>query len=80
MAAMMLVQTRPGKLYLLPALPSAWPTGKARGLRVRGNLTVDLQWKDGKVIHYRITSPTPTPTAMQVHVNGQWKTVMPEKM
>jgi alpha-L-fucosidase 2 len=65
-------------LYLLPALPSAWPTGQIRGLRVRGNLIVDLQWKDGKVTGYRISSPTPAP--VQVQANGAWKTVMPEKM
>ena len=76
--AMMLVQTRPGKLYLLPALPSAWPTGRVSGLRARGNLTVDLQWKDGKVVRYRLASPVPAP--VQVHVNGEWETVTPEKM
>jgi hypothetical protein len=76
--AMMLVQTRPGKLYLLPALPSAWPTGRVSGLRARGNLTVDLQWKDGNVIRYRLASPVPAP--VQVHVNGEWEIVTPEKM
>ena len=77
-ANMMLAQARSDKLCLLPALPSAWPTGQATGLRVRGNLTVDLKWKDGKVIGYRIASPTPAP--IQVQVNGAWKTVMPEKL
>ena len=67
----------PRQALPLPALPSAWPTGQATGLRVRGNFTVDLQWKDGKVIGYRIASPAPTP--IQVQVNGAWKTVMPEK-
>jgi hypothetical protein len=76
--AMMLVQTRPGKLYLLPALPSAWPTGRVSGLRARGDLTVDLQWKDGTVVRYRIASPVPAP--VQVHVNGKWETVTPEKI
>jgi alpha-L-fucosidase 2 len=66
------------EIHLLPALPSAWPTGKVTGLRARGNYTVDIEWKDGKVTHYRIASPTPR--EIKVRVNGEVKTVMAEKM
>jgi alpha-L-fucosidase 2 len=42
----MLVQ-HDGGLRLLPALPRAWPSGEARGLRAEGGFAVDLQWQDG---------------------------------
>lgn len=44
----MLVQSRPGELHLLPALPQAWRSGSLRGLRVRGGMLLDLEWRDGR--------------------------------
>ncbi|WP_329873583.1 glycosyl hydrolase family 95 catalytic domain-containing protein [Streptomyces sp. SP18CS02] len=46
----MLVQSRPGRVELLPALPDAWAaSGSVTGVGVRGGLTVDLGWSSGQV-------------------------------
>jgi alpha-L-fucosidase 2 len=43
----MVVQSRPGIIKVLPAVPAQWPDGSAHGLRCRGGLAVDLTWRGG---------------------------------
>jgi alpha-L-fucosidase 2 len=50
-------------VLLLPALPQAWPSGRIAGLRARGGLTVDIEWRDGKLVAARLATP----------IGGRWQ-------
>jgi alpha-L-fucosidase 2 len=60
--AEMLVQSHLGTpdsriIELLPALPKAWHTGRVKGIKARGNITLDMAWKDGKLTEVTLRSP-----------------------
>ena len=44
---------------LLPALPSAWPTGTVRGIVTRAGAVVDMAWRDGALTSVRIDADHP---------------------
>jgi len=55
--AEMLIQSQTDEIQVLPALPRAWPNGKVKGLKARGNFEIlNLEWKDGTVILLEIKS------------------------
>ncbi|MER5710158.1 glycoside hydrolase N-terminal domain-containing protein [Streptomyces sp. NPDC002122] len=72
--AEMLVQSRPGRVELLPALPKAWAaTGSVTGMGVRGGLSVDLAWTAGQVTSATLRGAAGRTTTV---VFGSWsKTV-----
>ena len=60
--AEMLVQSHLGTpddrvIELLPALPRAWHTGCVKGIKARGNITLDMAWKDGVLTEVTLLSP-----------------------
>ena len=67
----MLVEAQPGRLELLPALPSQWPTGTIEGVRCRGQIEIQrLTWSEDRIavslrsgIRQQIQLRVPEPTA-----------------
>ncbi|MFD1673839.1 glycosyl hydrolase family 95 catalytic domain-containing protein [Alicyclobacillus fodiniaquatilis] len=47
--AQMLLQSHAGAIHILPCLPDDWQTGQVVGLRARGNVTVNISWRDGRL-------------------------------
>lgn len=60
--AEMLLQSLDSKIYLLPALPSKWKNGSVQGLRAKGNVTVNMQWQDGKLTEVELIGHNPSVT------------------
>lgn len=58
--AEMLLQSRPGELTLLPALPSAWPEGRVSGLKGRGGITVSMEWSGSRLVRAELTTSVQT--------------------
>ena len=65
----MLVQSHAGGLDIMPSPVEAWPEGSVKGLKARGNVTVDFSWKNGKVSNVKLYSDQPR--VLPVRVNGK---------
>ncbi|HEY4149872.1 MAG TPA: glycoside hydrolase family 95 protein [Chitinophagaceae bacterium] len=77
--AEMLLQSHAGFIELLPAIPDHWKaSGWVKGLKARGNFTVDITWKNGKVTHYRIASDQPR--RVKIKVNGELKEIISQNL
>lgn len=70
--AEMLVQSHDQGIELLPALPKAWRTGRAAGLRARGGYVIDeVVWRDGRLVSATISAIKGVAKAPIVLENGR---------
>ena len=74
-----LVQSQSGVIELLPTSTVKWPSGSVKGVKARGNIEVDLDWKDGMVTRWRLSTAERKPCKVKVKVNGEYLDVMPER-
>ena len=72
----MLVQSHAGQIELIPTLPAAWKNGYVKGIRARGDITIDMEWKNGKITNYKLTTGSHQ-TPVTVVVNGKKSEVTP---
>ncbi|MBO5135046.1 MAG: glycoside hydrolase family 95 protein [Bacteroidaceae bacterium] len=61
----MLLQSHAGCIHLLPALPDAWAEGSISGLKARGNFTVSIDWKEGRLHRVEIVSGSGEPCVVR---------------
>lgn len=71
--AEMLLQSHDGYIHLLPALPTVWKDGEVKGLKARGGYTVNMKWKDGKVVDYTISGGDDK--RLSIRINDEWKEI-----
>ena len=67
--AEMLMQSHEGFIRILPALPKSWKTGKITGLKARGNIEVDIEWRNNTL--YRLVLESQDDKIQKVHYAGK---------
>ena len=52
--AEMLLQSHLKEIHLLPGLPEVWKKGMVKGLKARGNYTIEIEWDQGMLVRATI--------------------------
>jgi len=63
----MLLFSVPGKIKILPALPTSWRCGSVQGLVARGGITVSVEWNEKTV---RVALCSATDQTVEFSVDG----------
>lgn len=74
----MIAQSWGGEVHLLPALPRAWPDGAVRGLRLRGAIELDLEWKAGRPHRLALRGPARATVRLR-HLGRQIDVILGER-
>ncbi len=64
--AEMLLHSHNDEIRLLPALPQRWPDGHFKGLRARGDVTVDVKWTQGRLTEAELHCGDRCPDSIRV--------------
>jgi alpha-L-fucosidase 2 len=72
-AEMLLQSHEENIIRILPALPVAWSSGHVIGLKARGNLTVDIFWRNGRA--EKVTLHAMNPGRVSLVCNGETRII-----
>jgi alpha-L-fucosidase 2 len=61
----MLLQSQNDELHVLPALPKAWRKGSVKGIRARGDVTVDIEWDSCGPVKVALTTGHAGPVSVR---------------
>ena len=65
----LLIQCDGDEIWVLPALPEEWNSGKLTGISLHHGRTADLYWKDGRL--YKLILHSPKDGKVKIHANGK---------
>ena len=57
------------RIKILPALPDELKSGKLTGVIAKGNIKLDIEWKDGKCVSLKAISPVSQKAVFEI--NGE---------
>jgi alpha-L-fucosidase 2 len=58
-------------LNLLPALPQSWHSGRLKGARAKGNLELDFEWQEGRLLSLAVKNNGAVAIPVCIHCGNQ---------
>ena len=75
----MFLQCENGQIKILPALPSEMKEGYIKGLLAKGNITVDIEWKENKLSSLKLVTPIKQTAIIVIDGKAQEIELMPNE-